>query len=119
MPSGRLPDRVPFYDDHRDRMGLERRLLNWLRVAAPVIVVIAFLAVSSRGLLREPSLAFGDLAAYPRNPSVFWSSFNDAWSDRGLGGPGSAPPAYLLSAGLIASTADNSALAQKLYFLGL
>jgi hypothetical protein len=104
--------------DHPARLSLDRRWASWVRLAAPGIVVVVFLAASSRTLWHGPSLAFGDLATYPRNPSIFISTFSSAWSNRGLGGPGSASPAYLLSAGLLAITGGNNALAQKLYFVG-
>jgi hypothetical protein len=78
---------------------------------------LGLVALTSWKLLSGPLLAYGDLTAYPNESSAFVARFHDAWLDRGLGSPTSAPPAYLVSALLLEAVGGNATLAQHIYIV--
>ena len=94
-----------------------REWTRWLTCLALVALALGLVALTSWKLLSGPMLAYGDLTAYPSESSAFVTRFHDAWLDRGLGSPTSAPPGYLVSALLLEAARGNAAVAQHIYIV--
>jgi GT2 family glycosyltransferase len=93
------------------------RVRAW-QIASAIALIVAIL-LGLRHFLWGPQVSVGELLPYPDRFAAMWRAFLSPWQSAGLGGPGPAPPAFVILGLFPLLTLGVVGAAQKLLVLSL